>query len=70
MVFRELKILELTDFLLFTNNYFTETPLWNFVVIKVMHTSVKIRDFWTVTFEHTNLRISAYGSLHYRHFAS
>ena len=30
---------------------------------KVIYTSVIIRDFWTVTFEHTNLRYSAHSSL-------
>ena len=25
----------------------------------MIYTSVKIRDFWTVTFEHTNLRFAA-----------
>ena len=38
------------------------------VKIKVIHTSVIIKDFWTLTFEHTNLRFSAYGSLRWRHF--
>ena len=35
----------------------------NIVLSKVIYTSVIIRDFWTVTFEHTDLRLSAYGSL-------
>ena len=30
---------------------------------KVIYTSVIIRDFWTVTFEHTNLRFPAQASL-------
>ena len=30
---------------------------------KVIYTSVIIRDFWTATFEHTNLRFSAHSSL-------
>ena len=38
--------------------------------LKVIYTSVRIRDFWTVTFEHTNLRLSAHSSLRWRHFVS
>ena len=41
-------------------------PLVNvitFLAAKVIYTSVIIRDFWTVTFEHTDLRLSVYGSL-------
>ena len=32
-------------------------------IYKVVYTSVIIRDFWTVTFEHTDLRFSAHCSL-------
>ena len=38
-----------------------EPPL--FLILKVIYTSVIKRDFYTVTFEHTDLRLSAYGSL-------
>ena len=31
--------------------------------VKVIYISVIIRDFWTVTFEHTDLRFSAHSSL-------
>ena len=43
--------------------------LTNLVEVKVIYTSVIIKDFWTVTFEHTDLRFSAHSNLRWRHSA-
>ena len=43
---------------------------WDRYRAKVIYTSVIIRDFWTVTFEHTDLRFSAHSSLRWRNSVS